>query len=78
MKTALSIPDHLFEAAEKLAQTRGWSRSKLYATALADYLKACDSTEVTAQLDQIYETEDSSLDSQVSWIQEASLPEDEW
>jgi hypothetical protein len=28
MKTAISIPDEIFEQAERLAKTRGWSRSE--------------------------------------------------
>jgi hypothetical protein len=38
MKTAVSIPDDLFEAAEKAAQRRGSTRSGLYAEALASFL----------------------------------------
>src|SRR2546427_1080786 len=34
MKTAVSIPDPLFEAAERLARRRGVRRSQLYAEAL--------------------------------------------
>ena len=34
MKTAVSIPDPLFEAAERLARRRGLRRSQLYAEAL--------------------------------------------
>ncbi len=39
MKTAISIPDALFREAEVLAKKRGISRSELYATAIADYVK---------------------------------------
>ena len=39
MKTAISIPDEIFLAAEQLAKRIGSSRSELYATALAAYLK---------------------------------------
>jgi metal-responsive CopG/Arc/MetJ family transcriptional regulator len=35
MKTAVSIPDPLFQAAERLARRRGLRRSQLYAEALA-------------------------------------------
>jgi predicted transcriptional regulator len=41
MKTAVSIPDDLFEAAERAAQRRGSTRSGLYAEALASFL-ACE------------------------------------
>jgi metal-responsive CopG/Arc/MetJ family transcriptional regulator len=39
MKTAISIPDLLFDEAEKLAQRLGMSRSELYAKALAAYIE---------------------------------------
>ena len=38
MKTAVSIPDALFEEAERQAKKDGVSRSRLYAEALAAYL----------------------------------------
>jgi metal-responsive CopG/Arc/MetJ family transcriptional regulator len=38
MKTAISIPEQLFEAAEQFARGRGMSRSELYTTALRQYL----------------------------------------
>ncbi len=37
MKTAISIPDEIFEQAERLAKTRGWSRSELYANAVCGW-----------------------------------------
>ena len=40
MKTAISIPDALFEEAERLAKTRGWSRSELYANAVTAYVNS--------------------------------------
>jgi metal-responsive CopG/Arc/MetJ family transcriptional regulator len=39
VKTAISIPDETFEAAERLAQRQGRSRSELYAAAVREYLK---------------------------------------
>lgn len=54
MKTAVSIPDPLFRAADELAARLGVSRSELYARALAREL-ACESADsVTARLDTVY------------------------
>ncbi|WP_293064467.1 MULTISPECIES: CopG family transcriptional regulator [unclassified Moorena] len=39
MKTAISLPDSVFEEAEALAQQMGLSRSELYLKALKAYLK---------------------------------------
>jgi metal-responsive CopG/Arc/MetJ family transcriptional regulator len=54
MKVAVSIPDELFDDAERAAQRLGCSRSKLFARALEAYLvdEATDD-EVTARLDEI-------------------------
>ena len=38
MKTAISLPDEVFESAEKLAKRLKLSRSELYSRALAEYL----------------------------------------
>lgn len=55
MKTAISLPDPLFEEAEALARRMGKSRSQLYADALMDYVARHDEAEVTKRLDQVLE-----------------------
>lgn len=47
MKTAVSIPDDVFEAAERLAKRLNKARSTLYAEAVAQYLARHDSDAVT-------------------------------
>ncbi len=47
MKTAVSIPDDVFEAAERLAKRLKKPRSVLYAEAVAQYLARHDSDAVT-------------------------------
>jgi hypothetical protein len=42
MKTAVSIPDELFERADRVAAKRGVSRSALYAEALASFIDRVD------------------------------------
>ena len=54
MKTAISIPDELFDSAEALASRLGVSRSQLYATALARFLAEHEHDQVTARLDALY------------------------
>ena len=49
MKTAVSIPDQVFEEAERLAHRLQTSRSALYARALAEYIARHD-TERLADL----------------------------
>lgn len=62
MKTAISIPDSIFEAAEQLAAQLGVSRSELYATAVSRYLASFDEQAITDALNDIYATEESQID----------------
>ena len=47
MKTAVSIPDELFEQADRLAARMGTSRSALYARALIEFVARHDTDHVT-------------------------------
>jgi metal-responsive CopG/Arc/MetJ family transcriptional regulator len=54
MKTAISLPDDLFDEADAVAYRTGVSRSQLYATALAEYLAKFRAEDVTKQLNVVY------------------------
>jgi metal-responsive CopG/Arc/MetJ family transcriptional regulator len=54
MKTAVSLPDLLFQSAERLAARMGVSRSELYRRALEELLARHDESQVTAQLNDVY------------------------
>jgi metal-responsive CopG/Arc/MetJ family transcriptional regulator len=76
MKTAVSIPDPIFEAADRLASRRKISRSELYAEALSRILDAEDADDITARLDAVYGDIDSSLDSDLAIAQADAVRED--
>ncbi len=78
MKVALSIPDDLFESAETLGKRLGVSRSRLYATALADFVAKHRGRKVTDQLNAVYSTQESRLDPAVRRVQRRSLERDTW
>jgi metal-responsive CopG/Arc/MetJ family transcriptional regulator len=78
MKTAVSIPDALFEEADELARREGVSRSHLYATALARYLEAKRRAGVRENLTRVYSRESSALDPVLERLQALSLPREEW
>ena len=80
MKTAVSIPDGIFREAETLAKKRGMSRSELYATAIAEYVKDERFLGVREQLDAVYGTEPkkSELDAELASMQSQSLPAEKW
>lgn len=78
MKTAISLPDSLFAEAEQTAKRLRMSRSKLYATAIAQFLKQHGSREVTARLNEVYAEEKSRLDPILHELQLRSVPREEW
>lgn len=78
MKTAISIPDPIFQAAEGLAHRLGMSRSQLYAKAVAEYMNAHKNQNVTEILDEIYQDESSSLDDEIHSMQSQSLAKEAW
>lgn len=53
MKTAVSLPDDVFRAAEKHARRSRKSRSQLYAEALAEYLARHAPDEITEAMNQV-------------------------
>lgn len=57
MKTAISIPDDVFEDAERLARRLGHSRSQLYSRALREFVARYEPDHVTAALDVIVANE---------------------
>ena len=50
MKTAISLPDSLFTAADAFAQQRDMTRSELYAKALSEYLQRHPTDNVTEKI----------------------------
>jgi len=53
MKTAVSIPDDVFDEAERLVARFQTSRSQLYARALAEFIARHDEDSVTRALDRV-------------------------
>jgi metal-responsive CopG/Arc/MetJ family transcriptional regulator len=78
MKTAVSIPDPLFHAAESLAKRLDMSRSELFSRALEAYIEAHAHDKVRDALDEIYVEEPSGLDESLASMQWASLPKEDW
>ncbi len=79
MKTAVSIPDRLFEAAERQARRRGIPRSQLYAEALSQMLAEQESgEELTAALDRVAEDLGTGLDEFGRAAARKGLAEAEW
>lgn len=78
MKTAISLPDDLFESADELAERLGVSRSELYAEAVAEYLAKHHGENVTARLNEVYADEPSGIDPTLRSAQARSVSSSEW
>ncbi len=78
MKTAISIPDDIFVSADHLAKRLNMSRSELYARAIQQYIAECRLVGVKEKLDQVYASENVSVDPAVLNAQAISIPMEEW
>ncbi len=78
MKLAISIPDPLAQAVDALAKHRRLPRSRIIASAIADYLARQAPSKVTERLDAVYALDRDSLDSDILATGCRLLRESEW
>ena len=78
MKTAVSIPDPVFEKAERLAKRAKKSRSQLYSEALKEYVARHAPDEVTEAMDRVLASIGDSRDPFVSVASRRVLERSEW
>jgi len=78
MKVAVSVPDPIFEAAERLAKQRSVPRSQIFAEALAAYVESRGSEAVTSKLNEVYGRETSALDNNLAQAQLSSISHEAW
>jgi metal-responsive CopG/Arc/MetJ family transcriptional regulator len=80
MKTAISMPDSLFRAAEQLAKRLGISRSELFQRAMRSFLREHKNEGITESLNAVYANQNEcvGLDPVLEHLQGASIVEEEW
>jgi hypothetical protein len=78
MKVAVSLPDPVFDAAERLAGQLKVPRSQLYAEALSAYLGTRGAAAITEQLNAVYVEESSGLDAILSAAQARTIENEAW
>jgi metal-responsive CopG/Arc/MetJ family transcriptional regulator len=78
MKTAISIPDPIFQAADSLANRLGVSRSEFYSKAIEAFIEQNKNRDVTARLNQVFASESNSLGDDYYNLQRQSLNREEW
>jgi metal-responsive CopG/Arc/MetJ family transcriptional regulator len=78
MKTAVSIPDDVFEGAERLARRTKRSRSRLFSDALREYLARHAPDEVTETMNNVWAEIGADQDEFVSSAAHRILERSEW
>jgi metal-responsive CopG/Arc/MetJ family transcriptional regulator len=80
MKTAISVPDEIFEQATGQAAELGISRSEFFARAARKYLDELAAQSLTSQIDQALETteDDSSAAAAAAGRRLLATGDDSW
>jgi predicted transcriptional regulator len=81
MKTAVSIPDEVFQGAERLARRTKKSRSQLFSDAVREYVARHAPDEVTVAMDEVCAQLGRSNDGKDGFVSSAArrvLERTEW
>jgi hypothetical protein len=78
MKTAISIPDQVFQKAEQLARRRKQSRSQLYSQALEEYVARHEPDLVTEAMNRVCDELGETSDEFVAAASRRILERSEW
>jgi metal-responsive CopG/Arc/MetJ family transcriptional regulator len=78
MKTAISIDKKVFEDAEKFSKSAGLTRSKLYSTAISEYIQNHSPDLITEQLNAFYKDHESKLDDDLKYAAYRILDGEDW
>ena len=78
MKVAISLPDPVFSAAEKLAHRMRVSRSQLYAQAIEESLGKRQDTLITERLNALYALEKNPVAPAMAAAQLGAIGHEAW
>lgn len=78
MRIAVSIPDDVFESAERLGRRERRSRSDVYSAALREYVARHSPDEITDALDRVVADIDHPIDPFVSEAAARRLKQSAW
>ena len=78
MKTAIYIDQELFDEAEKFSYVAEMSRSKLYCTALSEYIENHAPDNITERLNNYYANHESRLDDDLKEAAYRLLDKEDW
>jgi metal-responsive CopG/Arc/MetJ family transcriptional regulator len=78
MKTAVSIPDEVFEKVERLARRAHKSRSEVFSAALREYVARHAPDEITEAIDAVLDRVGQGSDPFVAVAARRTLKNTEW
>jgi metal-responsive CopG/Arc/MetJ family transcriptional regulator len=78
MKTAISIPDKVYNEAERLSRRLKKTRSQVYTEAVTEYLVRHDPDAVTEAMNRVCEVVDSPPDAALGAVARRTLEAVEW
>ncbi len=78
MKTEMSIPNPLYQRSQRLAQQLEMSLPEFFLVALKDYVEHHQHDDITKQLNQIYEADESTLEPDMAHLQHMSVGQEQW
>jgi hypothetical protein len=78
MKVAISVPDPVFEAGERIAKRLKVTRSRLYTRALKAYVGRHGGRDITEQLNSVYAGGAGKLDSVLEALSLEVLRREPW
>jgi metal-responsive CopG/Arc/MetJ family transcriptional regulator len=78
MKTAVSIPNDLFDLAERLARRSRKSRSRLFSDALREYVARRSPDKITEAMNQAMAEIGNSTDPLIAVASRRRLEQSEW
>jgi len=78
MKTAISVPDEVFELSDRLAKKLKVSRSAVFAMGVKKLGEDFDGEEITRNLNAYYSNNRAEIDPVIVQMAVLSLPKEEW
>ncbi len=78
MKTAISVPNDVFELSERLAKKLKVSRSQVFAMGVKKLAEDHDEEDLIANINKVCEKVDTSVDPVLFKMAMLSLPKEEW
>jgi Na+-transporting NADH:ubiquinone oxidoreductase subunit NqrC len=78
MKTAIYIDQELFDKAEKFSFAAEMSRSKLYCTAINEYIQNHTRDNITEKLNNYYSNHESRIDDDLKAVAYRAFDKEDW